>query len=212
MTSLAEAERDIPMSVLPVQGLRRTGEGQLTGDAIQIVLDGLKSRGIDITDKRTKDGLLKELVSLLCNVNAQYQFLLKEITRKLTAGEPIPKSLLATALQKNLFVSDILTVSRHLYAVKPFDGSSEFIEGWQASARGPTGLETYFPGIESFQSALENQQAALQSGSTEELRRHMVTVTQEKNRHASNYLGLYGFLNIVAVGLLIYIAGMKSQA
>jgi hypothetical protein len=36
----------------------------------------------------------------------------------------------------------------------------------------------------------------------------MVEVTQEKNRYASNYLGLYGFLNLVAVGLLIYISGI----
>jgi hypothetical protein len=34
----------------------------------------------------------------------------------------------------------------------------------------------------------------------------MVEVTEEKNKIAYNYLGLYGFLNIIAIGLLIYIA------
>jgi hypothetical protein len=36
----------------------------------------------------------------------------------------------------------------------------------------------------------------------------MVEVTKEKNKQASNYLGLYGFMNLVAVGLLLYIGGM----
>lgn len=39
-----------------------------------------------------------------------------------------------------------------------------------------------------------------------DLRRRMVEFTQEKNQSASSLLALYGFLNLVAVGLLFYVA------
>jgi len=39
-----------------------------------------------------------------------------------------------------------------------------------------------------------------------DLRKRMVEYTEEKNRSALNLLSLYGFLNLVAIGLLFYIA------
>jgi hypothetical protein len=37
----------------------------------------------------------------------------------------------------------------------------------------------------------------------------MVDITMEKNKVAANYLGIYGFLNMIAIGLIIYVAGIK---
>ena len=42
--------------------------------------------------------------------------------------------------------------------------------------------------------------------SVTDLRKRMVEFTEEKNRSATNLLSLYGFLNLVAIGLLFYIA------
>jgi hypothetical protein len=42
--------------------------------------------------------------------------------------------------------------------------------------------------------------------SLSDLRKRMVEFTEEKNRSALNLLSLYGFLNLVAIGLLFYIA------
>ena len=42
--------------------------------------------------------------------------------------------------------------------------------------------------------------------SVTDLRKRMVEFTEEKNRSAMNLLSLYGFLNLVAIGLLFYIA------
>jgi hypothetical protein len=42
--------------------------------------------------------------------------------------------------------------------------------------------------------------------SLSDLRKRMVEFTEEKNRSAVNLLSLYGFLNLVAIGLLFYIA------
>jgi len=37
-------------------------------------------------------------------------------------------------------------------------------------------------------------------------RMHAVGISEEKDAAASNYIAFYGFMNIVAVGLLFYIA------
>jgi len=37
-------------------------------------------------------------------------------------------------------------------------------------------------------------------------RMHAVQISEEKTAMASNYVAFYGFMNIVAVGLLFYIA------
>ncbi len=209
VTTLDAALKDIPSSVLPVQGLRRDETGALTKDSLRMITDGLKSRGIDPTAPQDRDRILKELSTLLCKVNGQYQFLLREIQKALEAGAPIQKSILETAERRNLFMVDVLSVSRHIYGVKPFDESESFIEGWQ-DTKSVEGIEAFFPGMAALQAKLGRQREAFQSGSREELRKHMVEVTKEKNKQASNYLGLYGFMNLVAVGLLLYVAGVGS--
>jgi hypothetical protein len=208
VTTLEEAVKDLPSSLVPVAGLRRGADGALTADALAMITDGLKSRGIDPTNKEDKDRILKELSTLLCKVNSQYQVILREIRRALDAGAPIEKSLLAVAEKKNLFMVDILVVSRHMYGVKPFDETESFIEGWQDTRSVGGALEGFFPGIAALEARLRGEREAFQSGSREELRKHMVEVTKEKNKQASNYLGLYGFMNLVAVGLLLYIGGL----
>lgn len=208
--TLDEALKDVPSSLMPVQGLRRTETGSLTADSLQMITDGLKSRGIDPTAKEDRARILKELSTLLCTINGQYQVILKEIRRALEAAQPIQKSLLDVAEKRNLFMVDILTVSRHIYGIQQFDESSTFIEGWQDTQS--TDMDNYFPGMIALEKKLSKEREAFQSGSREELRKHMVEVTKEKNKAASNYLGVYGFLNLVAVGLLLYIGGLGGRS
>ena len=47
------------------------------------------------------------------------------------------------------------------------------------------------------------------SGNSLALRKDMLTYSEEKNRAAASLLALYGFLNLTAVGLLIYIYRSK---
>lgn len=206
-TSVEKAMEPIPSSVLPIGGLRRDDAGNLTPDALSTSVDALKSRGIDLTDPATKKKMLEDMAKLLVAVNTQYQTLMTELTRKVNAGEQIDQKFMDSAKEKNLMMTDILNLSRHLEQIQSFDGSKQFIEGWQtggSSGRGTTGS--------SVDERLRREREMLESKSFEQLRKHMVQVGGEKNRVANNYLGLYGFLNIVAVGLLLYAAGMaKSQ-
>jgi len=199
VNTLEDAQNKIPSTVLPISGLRHDSEGNLTKDALTMIVDGLKSRGIDPTDALQQKNLKSELSTLLCSLNNQYQFLLNELQAKLNANQVITTEFIDIIKDKNVTMQDVLNVSRHLSGIKPFATGSEFIEGWQNSDSVVTldGFTT---------TSLQDDMDMLDSKSYVELRKHAVEVTEEKNKVARNYLGLYGFLNLVAVGLLIYVS------
>jgi hypothetical protein len=207
ITTLEQAEAKLPSSVLPISGLRRGSDGTLTDDAKGTILDGLKSRSIDITEPSTKQKVVGELLALLCSVNKQYQFLLRELYRRISASEQISDEFTGIIREKNLFMLDILTISRHIQTSKTYDGAFPFIEGWQNNQQ-PL---VYTPDMNKLSQTLQNHREMLDSHSYEELRKHMVHITMEKNNVATNNLGFYGFLNLIAVGMIIYVgATIKS--
>ena len=213
VSTMEEATQELPSSIIPIQGLRRDEKGDLTPDALRTIIDSLKSRGIDVTDVVVQKRLMGELSALLCSVNNQYQFLLKELERQVAVQAPIRTEFLEGIKRRNLMMLDILNVSRHIEGIRPFDGSSTFIEGWQnatagGGAAGDMGaMAAAMAPPSAMEQKLQEEKRMLESRSFEKLRKHMVEITAEKNRVASNYLGLYGFLNFVAVGLLLYVAG-----
>jgi hypothetical protein len=206
VTNIEQAEATLPSTVLPIKGLRRDAEANLTPDALSMIIDGLKSRGVDPTDAETKKKLITDLGLLLCSVNQQYQFLLKELGERVAANKQISTEFLDNIHGKNLFMADILNVSRHINGLALYDGSSNFIEGWQNMT--PKGGDR--SSIEGFLIGLSHDRSMLESKSYLELQKEMVSVSTEKNKVASNYLGIYGFLNLVAIGLIIYVAGISQ--
>jgi len=204
ITTLEQAEATLPSSVLPIDGLRRGEDGTLTKDARNMIIDGLKSRGINITDPTIIKNLIDELMTLLCSVNKQYEFLLKELYIQVKSGRGISDVFLKNIHDKNIFMLDILTISRHITNIKSYDDSIPFIEGWQSGSSG-----TSPPDTSALSNKLLKDREMLASHSYEELRKHTVEVTMEKNKIVSNYLGIYGFLNLLAVGLIIYVAGTR---
>lgn len=209
ITTLEQAEAKLPSSVLPIDGLRRGQDGVLTSDAQAMIMDGLKSRGVDVSNKATKDKLIGELMTLLCSVNKQYQFLLRELYKRITARGDVSEEFIAVIHEKNLFMTDILTISRLIETTKGYDGTIPFIEGWQSGAGTGTGTGTG-TSTSGLSDSLARDRELLQNKSYEDLRKHMVDITGEKNKIVSNNLGIYGFLNLLAVGLIIYVAGLNK--
>jgi hypothetical protein len=200
INTLEGAMETIPSSVLPINGLRRDGEGNLTLDALTMVVDGLKSRGINPMDEATNKKIRQDLAVFLCKLNSQYQFLLKELLVKLENNEDVKKEFLYTIKEKNKTMQDIINTSGYLQGILAYNPNKVFIEGWQ-NTDSTTTSETH-PTIAKLQAEMNS----LDSKSYLELRKHMIDMTEQKNRMASNNLGLYGFLNLVAIGLLIYVA------
>jgi hypothetical protein len=63
-----------------------------------------------------------------------------------------------------------------------------------------SGLAATFTTLQSHRKLLNSET------SVQDLRKRMVEFTEEKNRSAMNLLSLFGFMNLVAIGLLFYIA------
>jgi hypothetical protein len=204
VTSLDDAMKKLPSSVVPIEGLRRDNDGNLTADALRTIVDGLKSRGIDPTNPTVHDKIQADLASFLCSLNNQYSFLLKELTRTLTAKEQPSNEFIEIIKEKNITMQDIINVSRHLDGILP---SSIFIEGWQntESVRLTAGNEAFSQRLKE-----EFQNLDGSKGNMEVMKR-MLEVTGEKNKIAYNYLGLYGFLNLIAIGLLVFIAAGPTK-
>jgi hypothetical protein len=205
ITTLERAEAKLPSSVLPIGGLRRGDDGILTEDARNMVMDGLKSRGIDLSNTEQKTKIISELGILLCSVNKQYEFLLKELHTKINSTEDISDKFIHTIRDKNIFMLDIITISRHIKQKPVYDGTVPFIEGWQNGSTTES-----FADNNALSQQLAKDRTMLDSHSYEELRKHSVQITMEKNKVASNYLGIYGFLNLIAVGLILYVAGITK--
>jgi hypothetical protein len=204
VTTIADATAKIPSSVLPINGLRRDSDGTLTKDAMTMIIDGLKSRGINLTDRTTNEGLRKDLAVFLCSLNNQYQFLIKELIERVQGNEKIEIEFIDTVKDKNITMQDVINTSGYLAGVNTRMPDSDFIEGWQNTGTSTTSLNQTIEGLQS-------DMAILDSKSYLKLKKHLIEVTEEKNRGASNYLGLYGFLNLVAVGLLIYVAALSNN-
>lgn len=79
-----------------------------------------------------------------------------------------------------------------------YDGSSTFIEAWQNP------VPPAAPGLTPTADTLKNERELLENKRIYELKMERVKVSEEKNRVATNYIGLYGFLNLIAIGLVIY--------
>jgi hypothetical protein len=199
VNTLAQATEKLSSSVLPIDGLRRDSDGNLTKDAMLTIVDGLKSRGVNPTDEATKNKILKDLSVFLCSLNNQYQFLLTDLTDRVQKNQVVPVEYINTIKDKNITMQDVLNTSGYLSGISTVkDG--EFIEGWQNTVSDPK------PNVRQVIEGLQSDMGMLDSKSYLELKKQMVDVSEQKNRVASNYLGLYGFLNLVAVGLLIYVA------
>lgn len=201
ITSIEDAKSPYASPLIPIKGLRHDENGELTKDAIQTILDGMKSLGVDPTKESTQTAILKEAKMSLCRVNAQYEFLVKSFV----GSEAITdKDTLALLSEKNQAMKDILSVSRHIMDMSSTDNNS-MVEGFLDIS-----VDKNKKLREAFQAVAEmagQRSADLQNGSVSpsEFRKRTFEVSQQQNNSVSAYLSLYGFMNVVAVGLLFYI-------
>jgi hypothetical protein len=189
ITTVEQAEATIPSSVLPISGLRRNDDDTLTDDARNTIIDGLKSRDIDLNNMESRKKIVADLISLFCSLSKQYGFLMKE---------PMNEQRIKILTEKNIMIVDILTISRHIMKLPMAEGSMGAVSDIDIS-----------PMLEKLQKERQGFKEGVKEGFSDEVQKYMVDVSREKNRIASNYLGIYGFLNLFAVGLLIYVAASK---
>lgn len=194
VTSMDQAKEPVVSALLPVKGLRHDDNGELTKDAIQIINDGIKSLGVDPTAEESRAAILSEAKHVLCKINAQYEFMLGEYSNGLSSNKPASKELFDQIKEKHQGMKDIISISRHILdmPIVSKDDPNKMKEGFQDDVPDPN-------------AEMRNQLNAIDSGLMEFGARNY-ELSNEKNNSMNAYLNMYGYLNVVAIGLLFYIA------
>lgn len=192
-----EAKRPVISPLLPVKGLRHNDNGDLTDDAIAIIKDGIKSLGIDIASDNARTAILTEVKSVLCKINAQYQFMLSAYSEALSTGKPPNEDMINQIKEKNQAMKDVISLSRHILDM-PAKNGDKMLEGFLGT-----------------DDVLDTNMRNELDGLSEDLKTFKIRnyqVSQEKNKSMNAYLNIYGFLNVMAIGLLFYIITAKTPA
>jgi cell fate (sporulation/competence/biofilm development) regulator YlbF (YheA/YmcA/DUF963 family) len=196
-----DAKKPVISPLLPVKGLRYDDNGDLTDDAIMIIKDGIKSLGIDINDKLARESLYGEVKKVLCTINRQYEFLISEYANVIASGNKPDDELIKHINERSQSMKNVISFSRHIMdnatIAKDDNTGTAMIEGF----------------IQQQDTLTDNMRKELDkmSDDLKNFKMRNYEVSQEKNRSVNAYINLYGFLNVVAIGLLFYIVSSKQS-
>lgn len=221
VTTMAAAKKPVITPLLPIKGLRHDENGDLTADAIKTITDGLTSLGINVNDDDAQSAIMTEMKQSLCNLNAQYQFLLKELSTTIASGETISQDLLNLVQEKNMAMRDIISVSRQIIGdSSPKTDGVTLMEGWMNVPSNNNEKQALIERFQTLRGVLEREARLLSKGGyagsegftskqafTDEQR--TFEISEEKMKSVSANLALYSFLNVIAIGLLFYIVSSK---
>jgi hypothetical protein len=167
-----------------------------TRENSQMMLNGLGQK---------EEILMGDIKSEFCFNYVRYKYSLNKLFEAIVAtstGSTLTESqkntiqgLLDTSKKINTNLNDLVQITNYI-AIKRAEEMGT--QNQNINALNVSITET-FNKIKSNTSMLKNEDAV------GELRRRMVEFSQEKNLSANNLLALYGFLNLVSIGLLFYI-------
>jgi hypothetical protein len=197
---MADATRQVITPLLPIGGLRRDLSGNLTDDAIKTVMEGLTSLGIILTNDDATDAILHEAKDALCKLNSQYEFLLTMVSSSISRSETVEPDLFDKLIKTNQKMQDILSVSRYVLT-KPSE-ADEPVEGFINSTDRLASIREAFKDASN---TVQCRSDALADGNIVELKQHRLEITDNKNQYANYLMSLYGFLNVVTVGFIVYV-------
>jgi hypothetical protein len=165
-------------------------------DQVQQVLD-------DLPDKELQT--MKDLKEEYCFTYVRYKYALNQMFTKIT-GASTAASLppeqqgaiqmyLAKSKEFNIKLNDLIQISNFIASKRASDASEQSDK--------VNALNTEISST--FDTLKQHERILASENSTADLRKRMVEFSEEKNRSANNLLQLYGALNIIAIGLLLYI-------
>ena len=189
----------------------RDGNGMLKPTTIKALVGSLKGSGIVPTPNPQKtdlylkkvDELLKNTEAEYCFYEARYKYSLERLLSAINQGYSNNTGDVQTAIQRYLLTTQELN--------QRLNDLTQIINGITEDMMSSTnGLEQQ---VQAFDTKMKEQQKKLQAQNkiissgqaVTELNKQMVKFTEEKGKYSNNLLGLYSFLNIVALGLLVYI-------
>ena len=200
---LTQADADLPVITpfLPVTGLRHDENGKLSADSIKTILDGMKSMGIVIDTEEKQYGFIQEAKYILCKLNSQYEFMLNDLLSSISRSEKVDPELISKLQTKNQNMQDVLSVSRHILEMD----LKEMKEGFIPSSPSSNIMEEF----QTMVSNLQMESAILKAEKYDDIRTHSIEISGDAARYASRFMEIFGFLNITAFGILLYIVSVN---
>lgn len=232
VTSEAQLNVPFPNSILPSREPERTAEGRLTQSALDSIYTSLvndqrlvsnaryRQIMINVTTQKDKDEQRRILESVgalekttmtalqteFCYYYVRYKFALEDLFDTLSrtssgssltdAQRKTVETKITNAKALNVKLNDMIQITNSIATKRAAEMRDQ-----------NSTINLLNTSIQDIYSRLQKQNEILKKeDSITDLRKRMVEFTQEKNQSASNLLSLYGFLNLVAVGLLFYVA------
>jgi uncharacterized protein YoxC len=219
-TSLTDSDLTATFGNGTIQGLLpstpngssdRDGNGMLQSKVVSNIVSSLVSAGV-VPPTRTENydqyianqaTLIKNIQAEYCFYEARYKYSLGRLFSAISAGYADNNTQNQTVIQNYLASTQALN--------QRLNDLSQITNGvTQYMLSATTDLESE---IKKFEAMVKDLQGKLQEQNTiissseavTELNKQMVKFTEEKARRSDNLLSLYSFLNIVALGLLVYV-------
>jgi uncharacterized protein YoxC len=196
----------------------RDANGILKSTTVDMIVKSLKRTGTipALTNSDDYDTFVKKQETLLKNIKDEYEFYesryktaLNNLFNTIREGYINNTGDIQFIIQSNLAIVQTLN--------KKLNDLTQIINGvTEDMLASTTGLEEQ---IKEFDRRNKEHQRKLQeqnqiitsSQATTELNKRMVKYTEQKAKYSNNLLGLYSFLNVVALGLLVYVYKSSSE-
>jgi hypothetical protein len=202
----------------PPSASDRDANGILKPKTVSDIIKNLKSQGIMPTLATGDDyeSFVLRQDELLKNINVEYAFYESRYKSALNnLFNTIREGYLNNTGDIQYIIQSNLAISQNLN--KKLNDLTQIINGVTEDMLASTsGLEER---IKAFDKQNKEHQIKLQeqnkiissSQATTELNKQMVKFTEQKAKYSNNLLGMYSFLNIVALGLLVYVYKSRSE-
>lgn len=205
------------LSSIPNNSSDRDNNGMLTQSAVKTVINTLKNSGVIPTPTPTNaEAFLKKQKDIIINIQseycfyyARYKYSLEKLLNAIQQGYITNSQENQQVVQKYLQTTQMLN--------KKLNDLTQIVNGvTNEMLTSNTVLENE---IVELDNKIKEQQKKLgeqnkiisSSEAVTKLNKEMVKYTEEKARYTDNLLKMYSVLNIVALGLLIYVYKSASD-
>jgi hypothetical protein len=189
----------------------RSGDGLLLDSTLKQIVSSLKSQGIlsngnsDNADTYVikQKAFLSSIKDEYCFYDSRYKYALQKLLNAVQQGYQANTGDTQQAIQTYLQYTQRLNqkindLTQIINAI-----TNDMINGTNEIDKQ---IKEFNKEVQEKQKQLDKQNKILSSQSAATtLNKEMVQFTEKKNKYTNNLLNLYGFMNIVALGLLIYV-------
>jgi hypothetical protein len=187
----------------------RESNGMLKKLVVQQIITSLKGSGVipspgkdDIFYKK-QDELLKNIQDEYCFYDARYKYVLEKLLQGVQAGYVNNTADTQSIVQKYLKFTQALN-QRLNDLIQIINGVTD--DMLSSTTNLDAEIKAFDKKINDEQKKLTAQNNIISSNqAVTKLNKELVKFTEQKGKYTNNLLGLYSFLNIVALGLLVYV-------